>query len=87
MNESVSGLFTVLGAKKPDIVDLRDLEAPEPMEEVLLACSKLGTGEFYLARVPCVPKLLFPHLESRGLRWWVHEEADHSALLLVRREV
>jgi hypothetical protein len=87
MNESVSGLFKVLGAKKPDIVDLRNLEAPEPMEKVLLACSELGAGEFYLARVPCVPKLLFPHLESRGLRWWVHEEADQSALLLVRREL
>ncbi len=87
MNESVSDHFKVLGNKKPEIVDLRNLEAPEPMEKVLLACSDLGAGEFYLARVPCVPNLLFPHLKSRGLRWWVHEEADQSALLLVGRDV
>jgi hypothetical protein len=86
MNKSVSELFRVLGNKKPEIVDLRNLEAPEPMEKVLLACTQLSAGEFYLARVPRVPNLLFPHLESRGLRWWVQEEEDQSALLLVRRE-
>lgn len=87
MNKSVSDLFKVLGNRKPEIVDLRDLEAPGPMEKVLLACSELGAGEFFLARVPAVPNLLFPHLESRGLRWWVHEEPDQSALILVRREL
>jgi len=87
MSESVSDLFEVLGNQKPEIVDLRDFEAPGPMEKVLLACSDLGAGEFFLARVPRVPNLLFPHLESRGLRWWVHEEADQSALLLVGRDV
>ena len=86
MNNSVSDLFVVLGNKKPDIDDLRELEAPGPMEKVLLACSELSVGEFYLARVPRVPTMLFPHLESRGLCWWVHEEADQSALLLVGRE-
>ncbi|GMR15608.1 MAG: hypothetical protein BMS9Abin30_1243 [Gammaproteobacteria bacterium] len=86
MVKSVSDNFAVLGSRTPEIVDLRDLEAPGPMEKVLLACSQLDEGEFFLAHVPHVPVLLFPHLESRGLRWWVHEEADQSALLLVRRE-
>jgi hypothetical protein len=54
------------------------------MEKVLLACAQLGAGEFFLARLPHVPTMLFPHLESRGLSWWVHEEEDHSALLLIR---
>ena len=86
MDKTVSDIFAVLGCQNPDIVDLRDLEAPEPMEKVLLACAQLGAGEFFLARVPRVPVMLFPHLDARGLRWWVHEEADQSALLLVRRE-
>jgi len=86
MNKTVSDYFPVLGNKTPDIVDLRDLEAPEPMEKVLTACAQLGAGEFYLAHVPCVPVILFPHLKARDLSWWVHEEADQSALLLVRRE-
>lgn len=86
MVKTVSDCFAVLGSQTPEIVDLRNLEAPGPMEEVLLACSQLDAGEFFLAHVPRVPTLLFPHLESRELHWWVHEEADQSALLLVRKE-
>jgi hypothetical protein len=84
MNKSVSDIFRVLGNQTPDIVDLRDLEAPEPMEKVLLACAQLNDGEFFLAHLPHVPTMLFPHLETRGLSWWVHEEEDRSALLLIR---
>ncbi len=86
MDRSVSDIFQVLGTETPDINDLRNLEAPEPMEKVLLACAQLGAGEFFLAQLPHVPTPLLPHLESRGLSWWVHEKADESALLLVRRE-
>jgi hypothetical protein len=74
----------VLGADTPDIVDLRGLEAPEPMQQILLAASRLGPDKTYLARLPHVPHPLFPLLRERGLRWWVHEEVDHSALLAVR---
>ena len=86
MDESVSYKFPVLGSEKPDIVDLRDLEAPEPMEQVLLACAQLDDDKFFLAHLRHVPMPLFPHLKSRGLRWWVYEEADQSALVLIRKE-
>jgi hypothetical protein len=86
MDKTVSDLFPVLEAQAPDIVDLRQLEAPGPMEQVLLATSQLGKGEFFLARVPKVPTLLFPHLESRSLSWWVHEEVDQSAIILIRKD-
>ncbi len=76
----------VLGVETPAIADLRELEAPEPMEKVLLACARLASGEGCLARLPRVPVMLFPHLESRGLCWWVHEEVDQSALLMVRSD-
>ena len=74
----------VIGAGAPDVVDLRELEAPEPMRRVLLAAAALKEGGIFLARLPHVPHPLFPLLDERKLRWWVHEEADHSALLAVR---
>ena len=86
MAKTVSDKFLVLGSQTPEIVDLRNLEAPEPMEQVLLACSQLDDEAFFLAHLPHIPTPLFPHLESRGLRWWVHEEADQSALLLIRKK-
>ena len=86
MDKSVSHKFPVLGSGTPKIVDLREMEAPEPMEKVLLACSQLDDGQFFLAHLPHIPMPLFPHLELRGLRWWVHEEADQSALILIRKE-
>ncbi len=75
----------VRGPDTPAIADLRELEAPGPMQRVLLAASRLDSDGTYLARLPRVPHPLFPLLQERGLRWWVHEEADHSALLAVQR--
>lgn len=75
----------ILGPHAPEIMDLTDLEAPGPMEKVLLACSRLEAGQSILARLPRVPVMLFPHLDKRGLSWCVHEEADQSALLMVRK--
>jgi len=76
----------VLANETPDIVDLREMEAPEPMQIILMACTRMGKEESYLARLPHVPSMLFPQLVARGLAWYVHEEEDHSALLMVRRE-
>ena len=84
--EQVNGKLWVVeivhgGAPAPE--DLRELEAPEPLERVLLACARLPRGRVYLARVPRVPRLLFPHLEERGLQYAVYEEQDGTALLRV----
>jgi AcrR family transcriptional regulator/uncharacterized protein (DUF2249 family) len=69
----------------PEIVDLRELEAPEPLERILAATARLEAGDVLIARVPRFPRLLLPHLEERGLAWEVHEEADGTALVHVRR--
>ncbi|MCP4333435.1 MAG: DUF2249 domain-containing protein [Gammaproteobacteria bacterium] len=61
------------------------MEAPEPMQHVLLAGSRLDGDETYFARLPHVPHPLFPLLRERNLHWWVHEEVDQSALLAVRK--
>jgi hypothetical protein len=72
-------------AEMPEVNDLRNLEAPEPMENILLACTRMTADEQYLAHLPHVPEPLFPHLEARGLNWQVFEEPDGSALVLIRR--
>lgn len=69
----------------PEILDLRELEAPEPLERILAATARLEAGDALIARVPRFPRLLLPHLEERGLAWEVHEEADGTALVHVRR--
>ena len=63
MTKTVSDKFNVLGEETPEIIDLRGLEAPEPMEKVLIACAQLNAGEFFLAHFPHRPNMLFPHLE------------------------
>ena len=68
-----------------DIVDLRGLEAPEPMVRILEASMQLGPDEHYLALLPHVPQPLFPHLEARQLAWQLFEQTDGSAVLIVRR--
>ena len=67
-----------------EIVDLRGLEAPEPMVRILTACTQMDAHERYVAHLPHVPSPLFPHLESRGLAWQVYEQADDSALVVIR---
>ena len=85
MNKTVSEYFSVPTSELPDIVDLRGLEAPEPMEKILQACAQLGPDDYYLAHLPHVPGPLFPILATRGLDWQVFEQADESALVLIRR--
>jgi len=69
----------------PGIIDLRELEAPEPMERILMECSQLTAGSHFQAHLPHVPGPLFPHLKIRGMEWQVAEQADGSAILLIRR--
>ena len=85
MDKTVSDYFSMPASDLPDIIDLRGLEAPEPMEKILLACAQLGPDDNFLARLPHIPTPLFPHLETRGLDWQVFEEADGSAVILIRR--
>jgi len=85
MNQSLADIFPLTGNEQPEIVDLCDLEAPEPMEKILLAGAQLGPRDVYLARLPHMPFPLFPLLEQRGLDWQTHEEADGRVLLLIRQ--
>jgi TetR/AcrR family transcriptional regulator len=65
--------------------DLLDLEAPGPLERILIATADLAPGTSYSARTPRHPRMLLPRLEERGLEFEVHDELDGSALVHVRR--
>jgi len=77
--------IVVLHPDVPDVLDLRDLEAPEPLERILLAVSELAPGAVLVARTPRVPTMLLPHLERRGLDWACCREPDESGLVWIRR--
>ena len=74
----------IRGAAAPGILDLRDLEPPEPMVVILERSSGLGAGEVLLARLPRVPRLLLPRLEERGLRHECIETRDGGVYLALR---
>jgi AcrR family transcriptional regulator/uncharacterized protein (DUF2249 family) len=76
-------LDVVVGGE-PTPVDLRELEAPEPLERVLQAVADLRTGAVLHARTPRVPVLLLGRLEERGLDYAV-VDGPSGAWLWVRR--
>jgi len=85
MEKSLSEVFSLAPGKLPGIRDLRNLEAPEPMEIILSAGTQLAPDDVFLARLPHIPYPLFPHLQARGLHWETHEEEEGSVLILIRK--
>jgi hypothetical protein len=84
MYSSLSEILSLTAEKRPEFKDLRNLEAPEPMERILSAGAQLGPEDVYLAHLPHTPFPLFPLLEKRGLNWQIHEEEDGSVLIMIR---
>ncbi len=82
------GVFHVeiAATDSPPIQDLRDLEAPLPLEHVLTVAAQLRQGETQVFRVPRLPTLVLPHLAARGVAYCARQEPDGSALLWVGRQ-
>jgi hypothetical protein len=85
MRENLAAGLESCAIDESSILDLRELEAPEPLERILAASSALPPGDDLLVRTPRFPRMLFPHLDARGLDWEAAECADQSALVWVRR--
>ena len=69
----------------PELLDYRDLPAPEPLERLLADATSLRADGALLARVPRVPQPLLPLLEERGLAFTTLEESDGTAIIHIRR--
>ena len=85
MNQTLADHFSVPEDDLARIVDLRNLEAPEPLVIILTASTQLGPDDTYRARLPHAPAPLFPHLEARGLGWQLWEDADGSVVICIRK--
>jgi uncharacterized protein (DUF2249 family) len=68
-----------------ELMDLRDLEAPIPMEQILEAAAELPPGATLIARTPCYPRPLMAQLDRRQLDWEAAEAADASGLIWIAR--
>jgi len=67
------------------ILDVRDLEPPEPMSRTLEALESLPVGSILLHVNRRVPKFLLPHLESRGFSYEIREQASDLVRVFITR--
>ncbi len=58
------------------VIDVRDLDPPEPMMRTLAALEKLPMGKTLLQINSRVPKFLLPKLAQRGFVYEIREHAD-----------
>lgn len=65
----------------PRTLDLRDLEPPEPMVQILRALEEMAPGEVLEATLARQPVFFLPTLEQRGLPYTL-EEAEPGRWLL-----
>jgi hypothetical protein len=70
---------------EPALMDLCELEAPLPMEQVLEAAALLQPGHTLIARTPSFPRPLLAQLDRRELDWEAAEASDKSGLVWVGR--
>lgn len=68
------------------LLDVSDLEPPEPLERVLTALDELGDGEFLHMLHRRDPLLLYPELERRGFRYLTTFERDYECEVFIWRD-
>lgn len=60
------------------LLDVRGLEPPQPMQKILAATTKLTTAATLIAHLDRRPIYLLPELEQRGLHYTEEEQSDGS---------
>ncbi|HSG46725.1 MAG TPA: DUF2249 domain-containing protein [Longimicrobiales bacterium] len=68
------------------LLDVRDLEPPEPMVRTLEALATLAPGHTLVQVNSRVPRFLIPELERRGFQYTVHEEQPGVVRVFIRHE-
>lgn len=77
------------GNPRPDptdlhLLDVRELEPPEPMVRTLEALAALPAGHTLVQRNARVPQFLLPELEKRGYSYTVREDAPGDVRVFIR---
>jgi uncharacterized protein (DUF2249 family) len=68
------------------VLDVRDLEPPEPMVRTLEALERLPAGATLVQINVRVPRFLLPRLEERGFTYEVREQAPDLVRVFIRRK-
>jgi uncharacterized protein (DUF2249 family) len=66
------------------VLDVRDLEPPEPMQRTLEALAAMPRGHTLVQVNSRVPRFLLPELEQRGFQYTIHEEQPEVVRLFIR---
>jgi uncharacterized protein (DUF2249 family) len=69
-----------------EVLDLRGLAPPEPMERILQWLDAAAAGDRLTVHLPHIPYPLYDHLRWRPCHWDCTEQADASALLTLVRD-
>lgn len=67
------------------VLDVRNLEPPEPMVRTLAALEELPPGGTLVQLNVRVPQFLLPRLEERGFRYEIREQAPDLVRVFIRR--
>lgn len=67
------------------IVDVRDLEPPEPLERTLEALATLPPGKMLVQINRRVPRFLLPKLEERGFTYEIREQSPELVRIFIHR--
>jgi uncharacterized protein (DUF2249 family) len=78
------GTTTPRSAPEPVVLDVRDLEPPEPMVRTLQALEDLPRDGTLIQLNVRVPQFLLPQLDERGFSYEVHEESPERVRLVIR---
>lgn len=78
------------GSPKPEpadvtVLDVRDMEPPEPMQRTLEALEAMPRGHTLVQVNSRVPRFLLPELEQRGFQYTLHEEQPGVVRVFIRR--
>ena len=73
------------GSARERVLDVSDLEAPEPLERVLTALGEMGVGDFLRMLHRREPLLLYPELKRRGFDYLMCLEGPGRYEVLIWR--
>lgn len=66
------------------VLDVRDLEPPEPMQRTLEALATLGRGQTLVQLNARIPRFLLPKLEERGFSYEIREQSEELVRIFIR---